>query len=412
MSARAAARPAASSEDDAWTLVKLTEGSAEGRYHSHSYYDIPVFDAGGGRIASYRTSFVERQPGPDDAVEVGFADVDAPLDWRIVGRSRAWSWQQGPMAQFVPGTATLVWNDREGDRFVARRHDLGAAPDAAPRPALPRPVYALSPDGAFALSLNMARLEGLRPGYGYAGGTGARLDEAHPADDGVWRLPLGAGDASLLLSLDDAVRFLRSHLSLGARLRHRAARFVYWFNHAKIAPDARRFTVKLRWRAPGKGWNDTQGVSLTCACDGGSPSLLATATSHVIWESPDTLYLWRAGGLERVVDAAPAGRPAGPLAPGVVDANVHIRRLPGDAARFVFDTPYRESIDLNLYDEAANEVRRIARFDGHVPARGPFRCDLHPCPSPDGRRVVVTSPCDGGRQIHLLTRERGPDRTR
>ncbi len=309
------------------------------------------------------------------------------------------------MAQFVPGTATLVWNDREGEAFVARRHALDGAAETGALPSLPRPVYALSPDGRFALSLNMARLEGLRPGYGYAGGGGARLDEPHPGDDGVWRVPLDGAPPMLVLSLDDAVRFLRSRLSLAQRARHRLARFVYWFNHAKVSPDGARFTVKLRWRAPGKGWNETQGVSLTCACGGGPPSLLARATSHVIWESADVLYLWRDGGLERVADAAPEGHSLGPLAPRTVDANVHIRRLPGDAARFVFDTPYRERIELNLYDETTDEVRRLASFGGHVPARGPFRCDLHPCPSPDGRRIVVTSLQDGGRQMYVLTRD-------
>ena len=418
----------AAAHDDAWTLLRLTAGTDEGRFHSHSYYDIPVFDAGSRLVAAHRTSFTGRQPTPDDAVEVGVVDVGAPLEWRSVGTARAWSWQQGPMAQFVPGTSTLVWNDRDGDRFVARRRDLGDAGSGRGGggrggerggtdgdATLSRPVYALSPDGAFALSLDMARLEALRPGYGYAGGAGARLDEPRPADDGVWRVPLDGGPPSLVLSLDDAVRFTLPHLPLVARLRHRLARHRYWFNHVKIAPDGRRFTVKLRWRTPGHGWNESQGVSLTCACDGGGgggggggPSLLATATSHVIWEDAGTLYLWRDGGLERVADASPTGRPLGPLAPGVVDANVHVRKLPGEASRFVFDTPYRESIELNLYDEASNAVRRLASFTGHVPPRGPFRCDLHPCPSPDGRRVVVTSLVDGGRQLYLLTRDREP----
>ena len=38
------------------------------------------------------------------------------------------------------------------------------------------------------------------------------------------------------------------------------------------------------------------------------------------------------------------------------------------------------------------------------PKSGPFRCDLHPNPSPDGRKVVVTSLDDGGRQMYLLAR--------
>ncbi|MEM7490749.1 MAG: hypothetical protein AAF390_16660, partial [Pseudomonadota bacterium] len=58
-----------------WTVTQLTFGSEDGRYHSHSYYDIPVLDAAGTRAVAYRTSFTGRQPTPSDAVEVGLVDL-------------------------------------------------------------------------------------------------------------------------------------------------------------------------------------------------------------------------------------------------------------------------------------------------------------------------------------------------
>lgn len=82
--------------------------------------------------------------------------------------------------------------------------------------------------------------------------------------------------------------------------------------------------------------------------------------------------------------------------------NVHMRHFPNNPDQFIFDMPYRETIDLFTYDSTQNESKKIASFDNHKPKRGQYRCDLHPCPSPDGRKIVVTSMEDGGRQIYLL----------
>ena len=53
---------------------------------------------------------------------------------------------------------------------------------------------------------------------------------------------------------------------------------------------------------------------------------------------------------------------------------------------------------------ASDTHTRIAQFNNHRPKRGPFRCDLHPCPSRDGRKILVTSLDDGGRQLYVLNR--------
>ncbi|MEM7488746.1 MAG: hypothetical protein AAF390_06430, partial [Pseudomonadota bacterium] len=376
----------------------------DGRYHSHSYYDIPVLDAAGTRAVAYRTSFTGRQPTPSDAVEVGLVDLEGRGEWQALGTTTAWSWQQGPMAQWVPGRDAVVWNERGPDGFVARHRDLAGGTDTV----LPRPIYALSPTEPFGLSLDMGRLEALRPGYGYALDAPADDLERHPETSGVWRTPLDGGPPRLILSLDAAVAWLRPLLPWRERLRHRVRRYAYWFNHAKIAPGGRRFTVKLRWRVPGGPWTNAQGVSLTADMDGGDLRLLADATSHVIWQTDDTAYFWREGELALYRDTAPRGTRLGRIGDGVIGKNVHLRHLPpapsADPPAYVFDTPYAEEIEVKLLDPGTNAARTVARFGNHMPPRGPFRCDLHPVPDASGARIVVTSLQDGGRQLYLLSR--------
>jgi len=380
-----------------WSCRQLTTGSENNLFHSHCYYDIPVFDPTSQLIAGIETNFVKRHPKPEDTVVVGIVDTNSDKDWTAIATTKAWSWQQGPMAQWL-ANGHLVWNDRENGQFVSRVYD----PAASATRTLPRPLYAVDPDGQFGLSVDMARLERLRPGYGYAGGTDEHAVQSAPSEDGVWRIDLATGDIQLLLTLAEAVDFLRSQLPFFDRLSHSLKSYVYWFNHVKLSPSGNRFTVKLRFRVPGKGWDDKQGVSLTCSCAGGEPRLLTDATSHVIWLDDHRLYLWRNEGVHLYQDSGPKGTYLERIGGEQLSKNVHIRHLPRASHQFIYDTPYQEEIELFHLDKATNSRDRIAVFKNHLPKRGPFRCDLHPCPSPDGRKIVVSSLQDGGRQIYLL----------
>jgi hypothetical protein len=86
--------------------------------------------------------------------------------WIELGSTRAWNWQQGCMLQWLPGSKTdVIWNDREGDRFISRVKNVKTGKERV----LPAPVYTLSPDGKSAIYPDFRRLNDCRPGYGYAG---------------------------------------------------------------------------------------------------------------------------------------------------------------------------------------------------------------------------------------------------
>ena len=402
-------------DDAGWTCRQLTSGTAEGRFHQHSYYDIAIFDRESRRIAAYGMDFMNRDVTAEDVVQVGYVDLGDGDAFVPLGESRAFSLQQGPMAQWIAGTRRMIWNDRENGAFYARIHDID---DGATR-TLPCPIYAVAPDGATGLSLDMARLDGLRPGYGYTGTGGGQLEERCPDDEGVWKVDLATGDRRLILSLAAARDFVLPRLGLG-RIEHALKRYHYWFNHAKISPDGTRFTVKFRWKKRGEPWYVKMSVSLTARLEGGGLSFVAKGASHVLWEDPQTLFYHALGPLRlergrprrgpgwvrRVRDTPGRSTQQGDLGRRFIGGNAHVRKIPGTDGLFVHDTPYRAEIDLALYDEPTDTSRVIATFTGHGPAGGgPYRCDLHSVPSPDGRHIVVTSLVDGGRQLYLLTRD-------
>jgi len=389
--------------EEKWHLTKLTEGSGSGVYHSHAYYDIPVFDSESKLIVGHKVTIKERQPTPDDTLEIGYINLEEGNKWQRVGSSTAWSWQQGAMSQWLPNSRTIVWNDRENGEFVARLHSI----DTGKTETIDQPIYAVDPNGKFVLSLNMARLDYVRPGYGYVGGKGHNIDKLKPKDDGIWRIDLETGEKKLLISINKAARFIFSKLQIKECVKQVLRSHVYWFNHVKVSPDGKRFTVKIRYRERdlSKSWRENMGASITCSTDGKDMQFIDHATSHVIWLDNEHLYAWQKDGLYVYNDSAGGAVKLPKIAPDLIKNNVHMRHFPGTKDKFIFDTPYRKEIDLITYDSKDNINSKIATFTNHIPAYGPFRCDLHPCPSPDGKHIVVTSLEDGGRQIYLLSRQ-------
>ncbi|MGO1502866.1 MAG: hypothetical protein ACTHWH_16460, partial [Marinobacter sp.] len=384
--------------DTKWTLRRLSQSPPNASGTSHAYYDIPVINASGSRIVAHRLYCSERHPTVNDRVEIGLLDTateasDSTDSWEPIGESRAWSWQQGPMSQWLGDTSQVVWNARNPDAHKDESPIMACIMDThtGSTRQLPGQVYAVTPDGTTALSLDMTRLDRLRPGYGYAPGENAKELDKTPKNDGVWSMNIASGDRKLLLSLDRAVDFLNTQSTLKTRLKRMLKRYHFWFNHAKFSPDGSRFTVKLRWRNIGGPWSDRQGVSLTCGIDGSDLRLLAPTTSHVIWLNNHELYFWQRDGLRLAEDTSPCGTISEQLAPELIQANVHMRHFQSNPDLFVFDTPYREDIDLALWNRKTDKCQKIAEFQGHKPARGPFRCDLHPCLSRDGKSIVVTS---------------------
>ncbi|NUN02876.1 MAG: hypothetical protein HUU41_17335, partial [Bryobacteraceae bacterium] len=149
------------------------------RHHWFGYYDKLEFDPGNRYVLGMQVDFEHRSPRPDDIIGIGMVDIQSGDRWIELGKSRAWGWQQGCMLQWIPGSdSEIIWNDRQGDRFVAYILNVRTRK----RRTLPAPVYALSPDGKWAISTDFSRLNDCRPGYGYAGIADPGKDTAAPDD--------------------------------------------------------------------------------------------------------------------------------------------------------------------------------------------------------------------------------------
>ncbi len=383
---------AAESAEKLPPIRTITKGP---KHHWFGYYDKLEFDPTCRYVLGMEVDFEHRSPKPDDLIKIGMVDLRDGDHWIELGRSTAWGWQQGCMLQWIPGSKTeVLWNDREGERFVCRILDVKSRKERL----VPHPVYALSPDARKAISPDFRRLNDVRPGYGYAGISDPHKDERAPKESGIFRIDLDTGKQDLILSIADVAKFSMATDDMkGAK---------HWFNHLLFNTDGARFVFLHRWRRDGEKAFHTR--MLTATLEGKELYVVDPSgfTSHFIWRDPQHLLAW----------TKPEGKQAGfylfkdktteieQIGKGVMTENGHCTYLPGN--EWILNDTYPDKDRLqhpHLYQVQTGRRLPLGHFLSPKEYTGEWRCDTHPRFSPDGRSVVIDSPHTGaGRQLHLI----------
>jgi hypothetical protein len=366
------------------------------KFHWFGYYDKREFDASNRYVLGMEVDFQHRSPRPDDVIRIGMVDIEDNDRWTDLGETRAWCWQQGCMLQWLAGSSSeIIWNDRQGDHFVSRILDV----KTGRRRTLPHAIYALAPDGSWAVAPDFRRLNDTRPGYGYTGIPDPNKDMLTPEDVGIWRMDLKTGRRELIFSVAQAAKIPDPH-SDTAGLKH-------YFNHLLVSPDGSRMIFLHRWVFP-TGARRFGTRMFTMGTQGEDPYVLDPYgdTSHFIWRDPSHVLAWafhpsQGNKFYLYTDRTEKVEVIGPE---VMPVNGHCTYLPGN--RWILNDTYPDKERLQhpyLYEVATG--RRVPLGDFHSPPeyQGEWRCDLHPRFSPDGRKVVVDSPHGGnGRQLYLI----------
>ncbi|MGA0559198.1 hypothetical protein ACO2Q8_21245 [Larkinella sp. VNQ87] len=385
----------------------LTRGPG---FHWFGYYDKLQFDPTNRYVLGMQVGFEGRSPTADDVIKIGLIDLRKGDSWTELGESRAWGWQQGCMLQWVPGSVSeVIWNDRVGDQYVSHIVDVFTRK----KRTLPKAVYALSPDGRWAIGTEFSRIQDLRPGYGYAGVRDPFYDEKAPKDIGLYRLDLKTGETKLLFSLAEA-----------AAIPHKGSTVednFHWFNHLLVNTDGSRLTFLHRWRAKRE---DRQVMArtnfvtrmFTMNPDGTDRFIIDPSgfTSHFVWRDPATICAY----------TKPDGQPQAfylledktgkieLIKTDKMPVNGHQTYVPQRNNEWLLNDNYARNGSSNAKDRNQTpylyHLPTDRRIDlGHFPAGesyvGEWRCDLHPRTSNDGNWVCIDSTHGGnGRQLYLL----------
>ncbi|MDH3651723.1 MAG: hypothetical protein OEQ53_18710 [Saprospiraceae bacterium] len=375
--------------------------------HWFGYYDKLQMDPSGRYVLSMQVDFENRSPRAEDEIAIGIIDLQDNDRWTQLGTSKAWSWQQGCMLQFIPGSKNeIIWNDREEGKFVS--HILNI--ETQEKRTLPFAIYTLSPDGRTAMGVDFDRINDLRRGYGYAGVPDPNADEIAPMNAGIYRCDLIDAKKELVISLADMMQaelpdsddpaFTEDYF-----LKH------HWFNHLLFNTDGSRFIFLHRWKSSGKGDVGGFGTLMYTANPDGSDVRLVDPsgfTSHFIWRDPTHILAWSYhasnGHAFYLYEDRAYAEPEG-VGIKTMKKNGHCTYLPGN--RYILNDTYPDKETrlqtVYLYDIIKNKKIDLGKFYLAPEYKGEWRTDTHPRFSPDGHKIIIDCPvADSGRQLVLM----------
>lgn len=405
---------------DTYTEKLLVQPITTGpKQHWFGYYDKYQIDSTGRYALGGEVDRFFRSPTQNDLLQIGLIDLENDFLWQEIGTSHTWGWQQGCMLQWIPGTAgSVIWNDYGEGGFISKVYD----PERDETRILPRPVYTLSPDGRFALTLDFDRLQFFRPGYGYPTVTPVSDWAKAPDDAGIYKMDLERGDSELILSY--------AQLAGLAREQGSVSDYYHWFNHILINPSGNRFIFLNRSRPVGSSaamsayrrdhpdWENSGAKghwltrAITANTDGSDLYALNDSGlfSHFIWKGDDTICAWaspNAGGPAGFYEFRDRSHEYLAVGAGIMTVDGHNTYVPNTNNEWILCDTYPQGDERmqELYLFHVPTQRKVSLGKFHEPEQftGEWRCDLHPRCDQQGKRVFFDSTHLGDqRQMYMV----------
>lgn len=312
-----------------------------------------------------------------------------------IGKTEAWTYQQGAMLQWLPGaySESVIYNTIQNSEMGCCLQDI----NTSSKRFIPWPVQAVHPDGHSVISLNYSRLMKMNPEYGYSKKTSNFSSDMPLKDDGLWLVNLNDGDAKLIINLESLLQ--ESHRDCMDNAQHGV-------NHVIFSPDGDKFIFIHRWltknhiRYSRLFMMDLNLKSLKLLLD-------ENHVSHYCWLNNDEILIY-----------------AGTFSHGKRYYNLdvthgHIQTISPDKFDLYGDghpglSPDGKWIVTDSYPDAAR-VRRlllwnmseeylveVGRFFSSVRFENEKRCDLHPRWHPKKPLISIDSVHEGVRKSYVV----------
>lgn len=378
--------------NEAWSMEVY---SVPNSHTFFGYYDLSQLDMGENRLLAHVIPL--NADSKTDCARIGYYTVGNP-EFHEIAETGAWCWQQGARLRWHPQKEnSIVFNNVYDGKFVS---EIWNVENKALVDRICRPLYDVDADFSYGLSLNFARLQRLRPGYGYNSLTDETQDNHAPEDDGIFYVDLSRNTSKLIVSLRDLASEVDPRLQ-----------YAHYINHISISPDGKRFMFFHIWNvAAGTGWR-TRLYTYE----------METAKLNLLEEKDKVShYDWRGNGEILVTGYREDKSQCYALydVPTGEKTVIGEERLKNDGHpsfennknRFITDTYPLDHCRQYLYryDMERNQKDTIASLYSSPLMTGERRCDLHPRLSRSERFISFDSTySQNRRKIVLLRREAG-----
>lgn len=317
-------------------------------------------------------------------------ELEILCDNFVVSHTSTWNWQQGAMTTWL-NNYEFIHNYFDFENKVYKSKIINIKNNSSR--TIDFPIYAISKDASFALTLNFSRLAKLRPDYGYFNKECSNIPK-YDENDGIYYVDLNRNTQKLIISFKTLFEF-----------HHRTEMENAWHkvNHIEISPDNKRFIFHHRWfDDEGRKWSRL----ISADIDGSDLFLLSddVMVSHCCWRNNNEIAGWmrkKEGDhyyllQDKSSDYSIIGQDS-------LKEDGH-PSFSADGRFMLTDTyPDKARIQkLYLYDMLSSKNVELGVFFSSLKYYGEERCDLHPRFNIDNNFITFDSVFNGKRCLYEL----------
>ncbi len=379
-------------------IIRVSPDDPEHEYF-FGYYDKSPWDADDRYMLCIRANDTWSDVSPRDKADIMLIDTQRPENdsqrVRKIAETRAWNVQQSCMLQWLGPDfrSRIIYNDCRDGRYCSVILSL----DTMEEKVIQAPVYTVSADGTFALTLDFSRLYNLRPGYGYYNVPEKTEGIALPDATAIWRVDFESDKVTALLTYKDFATFQ-------PRPEMQEDGSVHKVNHLMLSPNGERFMLLYRWFNGQRKYTRL----ITCNTDGTDLYVLSDddMVSHCFWKNNSVILAFEnkkntGPGYYLMKDKTQKYMHCWPQ----FSNDGHPSYSPNRKYIVTDSYPNRAriaSINLMDGDEKKAENITVARVFAPFKYDNDTRCDLHPRWNRKGDKVCFDSVFEGRRGLYVV----------
>lgn len=352
------------------------------------YYDkLPINPTGELIIFHSSMRSTQKLPSADKPLSIVVANFKTG---KVLHKfaTRAYNWQQGAKPMWISDNE-FIFNDfdEKTKSYISKIVD---AKNGIIKQKLTMPVYDYA--NKMILSLNYARLNLMRPDYGYRNLKNTK--NIPPDKEGITAVNIKTGDTKLLYSIEQVSKIAH---------KKRSDMASHYFNHINFSPSGKQFVFLHRYILNGKRFDRL----FLGDINGNTPLLLSdhNMVSHYAWRNETEIiaYMHRFDTGTKFYLLKTTNGEIKPLPDIINDTGDGHPHIAND--KMLYDTyPNKARLkSLFLYEFASEKKEKIGEFFESFKFYGETRCDLHPRISPDGKYAFVDSVHTGKRKLYCIT---------